>query len=253
MSSVVKTNRFKYLKNLVIGLGASVVLVGALFKILSWPYADLMLTIGLLTEAFLFAILGIIPPEKDYYWEKLYPGLDNYSSNINPITAGPAAKGARPLDSDKVESNLEGMLSEMQAMAKSLGSLRALQEVDFSKTGEQMKTMGNFYERMAEAMVELNHTVEGTKEYKTNLDSMNQNLTGLNTVYSEMFSKSDEQFKAMSNLYDRMANAANELGGTVEDTKKYRENLESLNKSLSGLSNVYGNMLSAMSNIGGPR
>lgn len=191
--SIVKTKRFKYLKNLVIGLGASVVLVGALFKILSWPYANEMLTVGLLVEAFLFAMLGIIPPEKDYYWEKLYPGLDDYHANITPLTAGPVKGASRPLNSEVVESNLSGMLSELQAMSKSLGSLRALQEIDFAKTGDQIKSMGNFYEKMANAMAELNETVEGTKSYKANLDSLNKNLQSLNSVYGNMLT-------AMTNL-----------------------------------------------------
>ena len=57
-----------------------VVLIGALFKIQSWPYASELLTIGLLTEAGLFFMLGVLGPEKDYYWEKLYPGLDDYTT-----------------------------------------------------------------------------------------------------------------------------------------------------------------------------
>jgi hypothetical protein len=191
--SFVKTKQFKYFKNLVIGLGAAVVLVGALFKILSWEYANEMLTVGLLTEAFLFTMLGIIPPEQDYYWDKLYPGLSDYNAHLTPLTEGPTAGGIRPLNSDLVEKNLGGMLNELQAMSKSLGSLRALQEIDFAKTGEQIKVMGNFYEKMSTAMAELNQTVEGTKVYKTNLDSLNKNLTSLNGVYGNMLS-------AMTNL-----------------------------------------------------
>ena len=72
--SFLKTKGFKYLKNLIIGVGASVVLLGALFKIMSWPLADEMLVAGMITEAILFFFLGVIGPDKDYYWEKLYPG-----------------------------------------------------------------------------------------------------------------------------------------------------------------------------------
>ncbi|MCH8331548.1 MAG: gliding motility protein GldL, partial [Bacteroidetes bacterium] len=66
----------KQIKNMIIGLGASVVLVGALFKIMHWPGAGVMLTIGMLTEAFIFALQGMLPPHADYYWEKLYPNLN---------------------------------------------------------------------------------------------------------------------------------------------------------------------------------
>jgi gliding motility-associated protein GldL len=86
--SFLKSKGFKYIKNLIIGAGASVVLLGALFKILSWPYANEMLMAGMFTEAGIFLLLGLIPPEKDYYWEKLYPGLDNYSASVQPLAAG---------------------------------------------------------------------------------------------------------------------------------------------------------------------
>ena len=133
--SFVKSKSFKYIKNLVIGLGAAVVLVGALFKIQSWPYASEMLTAGLLTEAFLFAMLGILGPEKDYYWEKLYPGLSDYNANLTPLAAGDMGAANTPsLNGEIVEQQLGGMLTELQGMSKSLGSLKALQEVDFSST-----------------------------------------------------------------------------------------------------------------------
>ena len=86
--SFFKSKSFKYLKNLVIGVGAAVVMIGALGKINSEPWGGPAITAGLLTEAFLFLTLGLLGPEKDYYWEKLYPGLDAYNSNISPLTAG---------------------------------------------------------------------------------------------------------------------------------------------------------------------
>jgi hypothetical protein len=144
----------------------------------------------LITEAVLFAFLGIIGPEKDYYWEKLYPGLDNYNANLSPLTAGEMGSSAslRPLDADIVENKLGGMLDELQDMSKSLGSLRALQEVDFSETSEQLKTMHNFYSRMTDAMATLNETVEDTKLYKEQMATLNQNLSSLNGVYGNVLS-----------------------------------------------------------------
>ena len=70
-----KSKGFKYLKNFIIGVGAAIVMIGALMKILSHPLGNTMITAGLLTEAFLFLMLGVLPPEKDYYWEKLYLSL----------------------------------------------------------------------------------------------------------------------------------------------------------------------------------
>ena len=182
--SFIKSKGFKYFKNFVIGVGAAVVMIGALGKILSAPWGNMMITAGLCTEAFLFAMLGILPPEKDYYWEKLYPGLDNYNANINPLTAGEG--GPRALDADQVEGRLGGMLTELQDMSKSLGSLKALQEVDFSETKGQMESMSNFYTRMNEAMTTLSETVEDTRIYKDQISSLNKNLTSLNSVYGNV-------------------------------------------------------------------
>lgn len=186
--SFIKSNTFKYAKNFLIGVGASVVMIGALFKILSLEGADIMITVGLVTEAILFLMLGILPPEKDYYWEKLYPGLDQYSANLTPLTAGGTAAPSRTLNAETVENKLGGMLTELQSMSKSMGSLKALQEVDFSQTGEQLKTMNNFYSRMNDAMATLNATVEDTKQYQAQMASLSKNLTSLNAVYGNVLS-----------------------------------------------------------------
>lgn len=186
--SFVKTKGFKYFKNLFIGIGAAVVLMGALFKLESLPGASLMLTIGLSVEAVIFLFLGLIGPEPDYYWHKLYPGLDDYHANLTPLTAGPQGNidMGTPLHGDVIESQLGGMLTELQSMSKNLSSLKALQEVDFSGTSEQLKTMNNFYTKLNEAMADLNDSIEDTKVYKDQLGVLNKNLSGLNGVYGGM-------------------------------------------------------------------
>ena len=191
--SFVKAKWFKYLKNLLIGVGAAIVLMGALFKLESWEGASTMLIIGLSVEAVIFLFLGVIGPEKDYYWEKLYPGLDDYHSRIAPLTEGDVSTQPPSLNGEVVEQQLGGMLTELQTMSSSLGSLKALQEVDFSGTSEQLKTMSNFYTRMNEAMANLGDSLEDTAKYKEQLSALNQNLGSLNNVYGNVLS-------AMSNI-----------------------------------------------------
>jgi len=240
--SFIKSKGFKYLKNFIIGVGASVVMIGALGKIKSAPWGDLAITVGLLTEAFLFFMLGILPPEKDYYWEKLYPGLDAYNAKLSPLSDGPIKEDMRPLNAKTVEGSLGGMLSELQTMSKSLSSLKALQEVDFSQTSDQIKSMGNFYDRMNQAIAELGDTVEETKTYKSNLAALNQNITGVNEVYSNVVQSKDS--------FERLNAAMVQLGDTVEDAVQYKTEISSLNNNLQGLNSVYGNMLSAMGGKG---
>jgi hypothetical protein len=202
--SFLKTKSFKYLKNLIIGVGAALVMIGALYKLQSWEMPVIggqkfdFLTIGLLVEAFIFFFLGIIGPEKDYYWEKLYPGLDQYGANLSPLSAGPANNAlgnVTPLNGEVVEGQLGGMLDELRGMSKSLGSLKALQEVDFSQTADNVRAMSNFSERLNAAMLDLDASVAETKVYKermqtmtANIDSLNQNLNSLNGVYGNVLS-----------------------------------------------------------------
>ncbi len=197
--SFVHSSGFKYFKNLIIGVGAALVMLGALYKIQSWEQPVVagfkvdLLTVGLVTEAILFFMLGILGPEKDYYWEKLYPGLDSHNASIAPLSGGQiaassAAVDARALNAEVVENQLGGMLDELQSMSKSLGSLKALQEVDFSETSQQLQAAHNFYGKLNEAMSSLSETVEDTKMYKDQMASLNRNLSSLNSVYGNVLS-----------------------------------------------------------------
>lgn len=193
--SFVKSKGFKYLKNLLIGVGAAFVLAGALFKLESWPYASEFLILGMGIEIFIFLMLGVLGPDPDYYWDKLYPGLSDYNARLQPMTGGGAQQNEEfvPLHGDVVERQLGGMLTELQSMSKSMASLKALQEVDFSGTQEQIKSMSNFYTKMNEAMSDMSKSAEDVKAYKDQLSALNKNLGSLNTVYGNMLS-------AMSNI-----------------------------------------------------
>lgn len=202
--SFLKSKSFKYLKNLLIGVGAFFVLAGALFKIESWEYASEMLILGMSIEALIFLFLGLIGPDPDYYWNKLYPGLDNYDAPIAPLTAGPALNSPMQqlpaLNGEIVERQLGGMLVELQNMSRSLGSLKALQEVDFSGTSDQIKSMSNFYAKLNEAMADLSDSLEDTKTYKDQLSSLNRNLGNLNNTYSALNSVYGNVISAMAGV-----------------------------------------------------
>ncbi len=201
--SLVKSKGFKYFKNFLIGIGAALVLTGALFKIESWEGASEMLILGMGIEALIFLFLGVIGPEPDYYWHKLYPGLDDYNSQIAPVTAGPmnaAAPQMPALNGEVVERQLGGMLVELQNMSRSMSSLKALQEVDFSGTSDQIKSMSNFYAKLNEAMADLSDSLEDTKVYKDQLNALNRNLGNLNNTYSALNSVYGNVISAMANV-----------------------------------------------------
>lgn len=195
--SFIHSSGFAYVKNLVIGLGAAVVLIGALFKIMSWPGASLALTVGLLTEAGLFIMLGLLPPHKEYYWERLYPGLDQYGDKL-PGAAGASGSGASDpkvfermesalknikLDVSPIETQQKVMVEQLQTMAKSMSSLKALQNADFGTMERTMKDVAKFSTQLNAAVTSISESIEDTKVYREQLQQMNKNMQKLNSVY----------------------------------------------------------------------
>lgn len=195
--SFIHSSGFAYVKNLVIGLGAAVVLIGALFKIMSWPGAGLALTIGLLTEAGLFIMLGLLPPHKEYYWERLYPGLDQYGGLLDgaPGAGGSGASDPKvfermesalkniKLDVSPIETQQKVMVEQLQTMAKSMSSLKALQNADFGTMEKTMKDVAKFSTQLNAAVTSISESIEDTKVYREQLQQMNKNMQKLNSVY----------------------------------------------------------------------
>lgn len=196
--SFIHSSGFAYVKNLVIGVGAAVVLIGALFKIMSWPGANEALMAGLFTEAGLFLMLGLLPPHKDYYWEKLYPGLDQHGGEIpngsnfdgNAMTKAldnvSGAIGTIKLDTKGLENQQEKMIAELQTMAKSMSSLKALQEADFTEIKTLTQGAGKFAAAINEAVTSISESLNDTKVYKEQLQQVNQNLQKMNGVYGNV-------------------------------------------------------------------
>lgn len=206
--SFIHSSGFAYIKNLIIGLGAAVVLTGALFKIQSWPFASEMLTLGLLTEAGLFIMLGLLPPHKDYYWERLYPGLDEHGGQLqlpggggsgsafdgaeltNAIKSGnnvvvEALKNLR-IDTKPLETQQSQMVTELQTMAKSMSSLKALQDAKFDDIAKLTQGAGKFATALNEAITSISESLEDTKVYREQMVQLNKNLKSLNQVYGNV-------------------------------------------------------------------
>ena len=247
--SFVHSSKFAYVKNLIIGCGASIVLVGALFKIQSWPYASEMLTVGLLTEAFLFIMLGVIPPHKDYYWEQLYPGLDQAGADI-ALIEGPADVDSGPSVQDQNAALIEAvngmkaavsplenqqgqMVSELQLMSKTMKSLDIFSGLDFDDVGKMTKETGKFVTILSNAIQNVADSAEDVNVYREELTKLNGNLTDMNRVYGGIVT-------AMEGV--------NEVAASAQVVKEYADNLTELNSKLVSINKVYGGMLSAMKN-----
>lgn len=266
--------RGKYIKNLIIGLGASVVLIGALAKLEHWWWASYALIVGMCTEAFIFAMLGILPPHKDYYWERYYPDLDKnphveaYRKGkkfdpmpINGIGGGGAGSSAT--------ASLDKMLEEANITPANLSRLNDNFN-RFNTTVDQVKDMSGMAEATNEysarareassALVEMKDTFMGasstlasfnnaageTAKFHEQVTVLTKNLGSLNQIYEVELQDANNHLKAMNKFYSNLVNASDAMQSSVEDANRAKDQMGVLAGNLSSLNQVYGNMLSAM-------
>lgn len=260
---IFKSYWFKYVKNFLIGMGAAFIIIGALFKIMHWEGANEILTYAMMGEAAIFALQAILPPDKDYYWEKYYPGLDDYSAKVQPLAAG--AGGGSTTTVTELNKQLEsanvneGLIKRLGSHLNSLAdNVKALSDTTNATgaTGEYTKyakeaaaalsKVKTAYENAATVGADLGTASEHTKKYQEQIQSVSKNLAALNAVYELELQDTNNHLKAMNKFYSNLTNAINNLNDSVEDTKTYRQQMANLSKNLSTLNNVYGNMLSAM-------
>ena len=206
--------------NMAYGLGAAVVIIGALFKITHLEFGfitgNLMLTIGLVVEAGIFALSAFEPVDEDLDWTLVYPELANGEARKKTITA-------------ETPSDVQGLLSQkLDAMLKEA-------KID----GELMVSLGNSiknFEGAAKSIMPTADSIASTKKYSEELTLAAAQMESLNSLY-----------KIQLQSASRNAQINEEV---VENNIKLKEQMQSLTSNLSSLNNVYGGMLSAMSNKG---
>ncbi|WP_394345147.1 type IX secretion system motor protein PorL/GldL [Flavobacterium zepuense] len=200
--------------NMAYGLGAAVVIIGALFKLMHWPGASEMLIAGLGTEAFIFALSAFEPIHKELDWSLVYPEL-----------AGGDAKKKEVKKENPAEA--QGLLSQK------LDNLLKEAKID----GELMSSLGNSIKNFESAAKGIAPTVDSISSQKK---------------YSEEMSTAAAQMESLNSLYkvqlDSAARNAEANKVIAENATKLQAEMTAMTKNIASLNNVYGGMLSAMGN-----
>ena len=254
------------------GIGAAVVIMGALFKIQHYPGAGIMLNIGLGTEAIIFFFSAFEPLHEDVDWSLVYPELSSIHG-AEDETGDELTKGT-------ITEQLDNMLEEAKIgpeLLESVGSgLRALGDTtsklsdlsnasvateDYIKNvkgaSESVGDLSKSYGKAAEIMGQINNSAESVKstqeqmqtaasQYSRQVEGAAKNVEALNSVYEMQLKESNDQLKSASKLYDGINQLMANLNGSIEDTQRYKDEVAKLAKNLGALNTVYGNMLSAM-------
>jgi len=207
----------KKLFNMAYGLGASVVIIGALFKILHWEFGPLtgglLLAVGLITEALIFAISAFEPVDDEYDWSLVYPEL-----------AGGASSGV---------SNEFAEIKETEtSLSAKLDNLLAEAGVDAQLMESLGSSIRNF-EGAAKGIAPTVDAMESTRKYSDEMVQAASQMESLNSLYKVQLESASKQASVNEEV--------------VQNASALKEQMASLSTNLSSLNGVYGGMLSAMS------
>jgi len=206
----------KKMFNMAYGLGASIVIIGALFKLTHYSIGPLtgnvMLAIGLITEAIIFAISAFEPVDEDLDWSLVYPEL-----------AGGNLRDKDKAEAREAQSLLSQKLDDMLRDAKlDAGLMKSL--------GDSIQNFKGAAENIAPAI----DSIAATNKYSEQLSLAAAQMESLNSLYKVQLDSTSRQAEINEQV-------------TV-NAGKLKEQMESLATNLSSLNGVYGGMLSAMSN-----
>ncbi|KXK44355.1 MAG: gliding motility-associated protein GldL [Bacteroidetes bacterium OLB11] len=248
-----ETKSGKRLKNLIIGLGASVVLIGALAKLEHWKIAGPMLIVGMSVEAFIFALLGILPPHKDYYWEKLYPNLDEnphveaYKKGVKYVpgqgivapTAGGSGGGAtnqldkmleeasiNPTSLKKLNENFQ-RFGETVNQVKDITHVAAATNEYANKAKEAtsaLSQMKDTFMGAANTLASFNDAADETARFHSQVSTLTKNLSSLNQIYEIELNDANSHLKAMNKFFSTLVNTTDTMQSSSEKCRESAKN-----------------------------
>lgn len=243
------------------GWGASVVIVGALFKIQHWPGAGYMLTAGLGTEAVIFFFSAFEKPHEEPDWSLVYPELAG-------LPEGGSGDGDKALGGKSATQELDAMLEDAKIGPELLESLGAgLQNLSEStnKLGDiseaavatndyvsNMKSASGQIASLSDAYSKASSSIGalvidgGGVSFGDEMKKMGENITQLNSQYEAQLQGTKDFLESSSSLYSGMGELMGTLNESVSDAQKYKTEVAELAQNISSLNRVYGNMLSAM-------
>ncbi len=246
----------------VYGLGAAVVIIGALFKIQHWDGADIMLIVGLGTEALIFALSAFQPVPHEPQWDLVYPQLaDDY--------AGGAAGSLEESNGTGLTRKLDDMLKDANVTPTTINSLgdglRRLSDstekmadlgdatvatqdytTKIRNASSSLERINEAYSSTVEAMSQMAAASADAREYHEQVQNITKNLAALNAVYEMELSDANKHMSSLNKFYGTLSVAMENMVDASKDTEQFKTEVSKLTGNLHSLNTVYGNMLNAM-------
>jgi gliding motility-associated protein GldL len=256
LAQITQTHGWKAFMAKLYGWGASVVIIGALFKIMHWPYAGTLLIIGLGTEACIFFFSAFEPLHEELDWTLVYPqlsGLDEddeleITKAQTPVSTGDALlKFDQMLDKagganlfDKLGNGIENLNLKVSEMANISSAAIATNEFteNVKKASGSVNELSNAYKQ---SVTEVSKSVSGLSEaYKQSAESLNYSVENLSDSFSKSAQQVTEKGGNFIAAYERLTgNMEVDFTALKTGNTKYAERVGILNKNLEALNAIF--------------
>lgn len=269
------------LLNYLYSWGASIVILGALFKLLHLPYANQILFVAMITESFVFFISAFEHPLREYHWEDVFPVLKSKNpmdrpdfgekpvgTVINTGVANVAGGGSLNIEghldvSEEDTKTLSESIKKLGGAAEQISKMAELTEAT-QKYLEQLSGMAENMERFSQMTSNLT-SVSGTlldsyksiadnsdginrnsSGYVQQMEQLNHNISGLNSIYEAQLKSISAQIESIEHINNGLGRIREMYDGSVVDSTVFRQENEKMTRQLAELNQVYSRLLQAM-------
>ena len=281
INNLVRSKGYKTFMGYLYGIGAAVVIVGALFKINHWPGGTIMLIIGMGTEAVIFTLSSFEPPHKEWDWSLVYPelaGMAEETALAEPQydEEGNLIEAPLPVSKDPLTAKLDKMLEDanispelvdrlgqgMQNLADSANSMNNMASATAAtdkfvsnmdgvadQAGKLLQSMQGAPEAISTLSTiyqETAQSLNGDVSYVEEMKKMSASLSSINAMYEMQINNASTQITATKDIEEKMQTMLANFTDSADGILKYKEQVDALTRKVAELNNVYGNMLAAM-------
>ncbi|MGF7073899.1 gliding motility protein GldL [Mucilaginibacter sp. R-33] len=249
----------------IVSWGATVVIIGLMFKILHWPGATYWIAGGLITEAILFFILGFQREDKEINWARVYPELnEDFQGELPKATVrgggntGPSTTAAldKMMEDAKIGPELVRSLGDgLRTFGDKVAAISRVTdagEATIAFTSKVKDATASYeklsvsFEKASANLTEMANSNVDSKAYHDQVTQLAKNLSALNAVYELELQDSSAHLKSMNKFYQNLSLTMNNFNESMDDSKQFKEEVGRLAKNLASLNAIYGNMLTAM-------
>lgn len=263
--------------NFAYSIGAAIVIWGALFKILHLPGGNALLSIGMGTEVLMFVLTAFDRPAKEYRWEDVFPALagDKAEGEDAPTEGGTVVTGGvaghsgpvyigggfnGPADGTPVAPRLTTPAENLVIGSDGLPSVQGTtanyleQMAELAAQMQHLRVSTESLNKVSDTLLESYRAITENSEnitrssqgYVEQMQSLNRNISGLNTIYEIQLKSISSQLDAIDRVNQGIKEIRDMYERSASQSTRYCEETEKMARYMQQLNKVYERMITAM-------